>query len=133
MIPLHNEYTLPSSGFDGGDCCPCNCDGLPAYICAYYQTFLCVDPSPSCEEDDDFSYSQCVGDFLGDGRCDQENNNEDCGASDFCILTQVAHLEKSDDIARTRLAPAAIKYHEVASICYTLNLIGKSHFSCACD
>ncbi|CAM9719167.1 unnamed protein product [Pylaiella littoralis] len=80
-------------GFDGGDCCACECqDGN--YTCGA-GGFKCIDPKATtvCPEssfdfsyffNDDDAYPDCTGitSWIGDGYCDDVLNNEDCGYDD---------------------------------------------------
>lgn len=75
--------------FDGGDCCACTCvDGL-LYSCGLVgfdcKDEACADPAIAIE------YPTCPGNLLGvgDGSCDAENNNDECGydGGDCCLCT----------------------------------------------
>ena len=102
----------PPSGFDGGDCCECTCVDTVLYECgdASRGGFDCldpsVDPSISCDSDDDvwgsysyeYSYeydmspmasdSGCLDSLIRDGNCDSENNSAACGESSY---SQIGH------------------------------------------
>ena len=74
-------------GFDGGDCCDCICDESTCEASGSD----CRDPN-ACGVDDftddyglggaDDAGDTCVPDFIGDGDCDESNNNADCGNYD---------------------------------------------------
>lgn len=70
-----------TQGFDGGDCCECDCQqGNSGYECGALG-FACVGPSSTCVDDDDYIEGACGNrDDMGNGRCDLENNVEGCGA-----------------------------------------------------
>ncbi|CAM9103533.1 unnamed protein product [Laminaria digitata] len=94
-------------GYDGGDCCECTCVSTEAFTCGDEGNggFDCQDPSapiaPACVDDDDddmsasYSYqmsidfSSCVEERIGDGDCQLQNNNEECGydGGDCCECT----------------------------------------------
>eukprot|EP00752_Nemacystus_decipiens_P012586 g11146.t1 len=67
----------PYCGWDGGDCCHCTCSDGPVHACSD-NVFDCLypgcgDPASAITED-----SSCVGDWIGDGLCDDVNNFEAC-------------------------------------------------------
>lgn len=94
-------------GWDGGDCCPCTCeDGV--YTCGS-SGYSCEDPDADCVTttsgllDDDFgddygggsptSSGFCLGGTnVGDGVCDEEDNNAVCeyDGGDCCPCTCTA-------------------------------------------
>ena len=43
-----NVLHLPYSGYDGGDCCECDCTSNSISICGFYNAFDCVDPTSRC-------------------------------------------------------------------------------------
>ena len=68
--------------YDGGDCCECTCfDG--DFMCGT-NGFDCKAPN-ACgvagddDAGDDDAGDTCVPDFIGDGDCDEVNNNAACG------------------------------------------------------
>ena len=82
-----NQNNNALCSYDGGDCCECTCDD--AFICGV-DGFDCRDPN-ACDDaaDEDFTDDYglgggdagdtCVPDFIGDGDCDEDNNNAACG------------------------------------------------------
>ena len=64
-----------------------------AFTCGVDGGFACVDPSAACVDDDDvttYRYSDdggCIGPFLGDGDCDEDNNTAECGRYSGMITT----------------------------------------------
>ncbi|CAN0298091.1 unnamed protein product, partial [Ectocarpus fasciculatus] len=78
--------------YDGGDCCSCTCENEfdDDWGCTQ---FACVDPLAACVGDDDITidmFENCryvLG--VGDGWCDEGNNNELCGydGGDCCSCT----------------------------------------------
>ncbi|CAM9941869.1 unnamed protein product [Scytosiphon promiscuus] len=93
-------------GYDGGDCCSCTCvddlggsgssGSLRGIISAHRGCgdagFACIDPSAECMNDVDIESStilNCVANNLGDGVCDDANNNAACGydGGDCCVCT----------------------------------------------
>ncbi|MBT6433587.1 MAG: hypothetical protein HOK28_10870 [Deltaproteobacteria bacterium] len=86
-------------GWDGGDCCPSTCEDTE-FICGDYGWY-CEDPA-ACEntgecdpvengQGDSYDYpdSGCIDNWVADGWCDPENNNEECGwdGGDCCSST----------------------------------------------
>lgn len=72
--------------YDRGDCCPSTCGS--SVLCTE-DISDCIDPSA-----EDFEYSEfenCTGymPYAGDGRCNSDNNNVDCGydGGDCCVCT----------------------------------------------
>ncbi|CAN0272835.1 unnamed protein product, partial [Hapterophycus canaliculatus] len=66
-------------GYDGGDCCQCSCIdsvesacGVGGFAC---MDPICFDPTSVAE------FPNCAGDWMtiGDGSCDDVNNNAACG------------------------------------------------------
>ncbi|CAM9177738.1 unnamed protein product, partial [Ectocarpus fasciculatus] len=93
-------------GYDGGDCCECTCvspSGDSDYYCSKDGSgFACIDPDAPCVDDDDITANMvgnCETDWLGDGYCDQSNNNEICGydGGDCCECTCVNPWGDDDD------------------------------------
>ncbi|CBJ33705.1 conserved unknown protein [Ectocarpus siliculosus] len=84
-------------GYDGGDCCECTCQnpqgGDHHWICSKNGSgFACVDPDAPCYAEDGVTVEasqECDFWDLGDGWCDQVNNNELCGydGGDCCECT----------------------------------------------
>lgn len=74
-------------GYDGGDCCYCTCDDGGISIQCGIDGYDCQDPSADCAVD------ACEGEpaFIGDGDCDNRNNNPECDydAGDCCQCTCV--------------------------------------------
>ncbi|CAN0255216.1 unnamed protein product [Pylaiella littoralis] len=67
-------------GYDGGDCCECECEDSEAsdgFLCST-NGYDCTDPNAdrSCEK----QYPLCQGNtnFIGDGICDSDVNNVEC-------------------------------------------------------
>lgn len=80
--PCH--FSFPSSvlsAYDGGDCCSCTC--VPTTDNACKLGFACVDPEAACMNDDDITvdmFDNCGWVLsIGNGYCDQDNNNAECG------------------------------------------------------
>lgn len=75
--------------YDGGDCCSCTCEGEDPTVCGNLKLFGgggydCQDPDAGCEDEDEGSVDRdtgCDDGGLGDGICDDVNNNENCGES----------------------------------------------------
>lgn len=72
------EYTnemFQECGYDGGDCCECDCVASSGYAC---ESFNCVDLASDCVDSMAVTYPTCSGtvNYIGDGYCDLENNNE---------------------------------------------------------
>ncbi|CAM9522446.1 unnamed protein product, partial [Ectocarpus sp. 12 AP-2014] len=87
------ENTNEICGYDGGDCCECTCVNAwdDDYSCT--ANSACIDPSAPCVDDDDVTVDMVencgyVG-SVGNGWCDEENNNEACGydGGDCCECT----------------------------------------------
>lgn len=80
-------------GYDGGDCCECTCVDSEEHTCGDLVEggFACIDPNAPCADvhefffpaADDFegsmTFSSCEDAFIGDGFCDIDNNNSECG------------------------------------------------------
>ncbi|CAN0485885.1 unnamed protein product, partial [Ectocarpus sp. 12 AP-2014] len=70
-------------GYDGGDCCACTCVGPDdEFVWCQDEDFACIDPDAPCVGDDDVTdqiAENCETSSLGNGLCDQANNNEICG------------------------------------------------------
>ncbi|CAN0164018.1 unnamed protein product, partial [Ectocarpus sp. 12 AP-2014] len=64
------ETNNAECGYDGGDCCSCDCVDTDYYGCG--------ENGYDCQDVDSACYG-CVGDFISDGWCDEENNNAECG------------------------------------------------------
>ncbi|CAM9907104.1 unnamed protein product [Pylaiella littoralis] len=94
-------------GYDGGDCCECTCigdenayDSGGRYL-RYSQcnSFACIDPDAACVEDDDITADMIENcgrvTVLGDGYCDRDTNNEECGwdGGDCCSCTCINPLD----------------------------------------
>ncbi|CAN0436247.1 unnamed protein product [Pylaiella littoralis] len=82
--------------YDGGDCCECTCVPREAdddwdYVgCG--GGFACIDPEAACVNDDDITVdivANCDSVQVGNGYCDQSNNNAECGydGGDCCECT----------------------------------------------
>lgn len=91
-------FTLPISGYDGGDCCRCTCVDRN-FDCGENNDFTCRDPSASCFEDNSTTsdISKCESNFFADGDCDLQNNKEECGALHFhrviCIVAYMVTVD----------------------------------------
>jgi len=74
-----DENNNEACGFDGGDCCDNEMDGWDNYC----QDCACLESPPTTEppmETTGMPIDNCaVPQWFGDGYCDDENNNEDCG------------------------------------------------------
>ena len=89
----NNEECL----YDGGDCCECTVVTSLDYFDPENE-LLCRDPNSGCVDSRVGLYPSCTdGDIfdIGDGRCDDENNNEECGydGGDCCDCTVKTTLE----------------------------------------
>lgn len=84
-----SENNNAQCGWDGGDCCRCTCEQTEEYKCVASR-FDCLDPDApiACETDSPTPsptvtslYFECSGStsWIGDGFCDLENNNAECG------------------------------------------------------
>ena len=86
-IQNNNEGCL----YDGGDCCDCTRVDDDDYSSSSF--YLCADPSADCYDPTAAALmSNCTdGDIkdIGDGKCDPENNNENClyDGGDCCLCT----------------------------------------------
>lgn len=97
-------YPSPPPGYDDGDCCQCTCVSTTAHTCGDIANggFECLDPRAPCTDDDDgfffdddmmgsFSYDDsCIDGAIGDGDCDELNNNDACGTSGFSPYIDVS-------------------------------------------
>lgn len=94
-------------GFDGGDCCECTCVASDGSPCNRAEAgFSCRDPNApvNCDSMESrkhfwaatYSYPKCAGYVpqIRDGRCDEANNNADCGfdGGDCCARTCIGGL-----------------------------------------
>ncbi|CAM9449894.1 unnamed protein product, partial [Ectocarpus sp. 12 AP-2014] len=100
-----NWINKAECGYDGGDCCECTCVNPQAdndfYCSKTGSGFACIDPDAPCVDDDDITVDMvenCNVRALGDGYCDQENNNEICGydGGDCCECTCVNPRDDDD-------------------------------------
>ena len=85
----NNEECL----YDGGDCCPCSCINGLVHTCGI-NDFFCRDPNSGCVDPHIDMYPTCTdGNVpdIGDGQCDENNNNERCGfdGGDCCECTRI--------------------------------------------
>lgn len=99
----HTQNNNEACGYDGGDCCSCTCEDGPDYSCGQRGVgFFCVDPgapcvdptiSPTPSPTQGVTYPDCEGSlgFIGDGDCDDRNNNPECDydGGDCCECTCV--------------------------------------------
>ncbi|CAN0178900.1 unnamed protein product, partial [Ectocarpus sp. 4 AP-2014] len=98
-------------GYDGGDCCECTCgydstDVLDESNCS---NFACVDPTASCFDESITvdMFENCDAELLGDGYCQESNNNEICDYDfgDCCEYTcGVDSSESLDEFACSSFA-----------------------------
>lgn len=80
--------------YDGGDCCPCTCEGDGYYECGF-QGYDCKDPAAECNvRSSTFtswytSDTYCFDEFYGDGYCDEFQNYAHCDfdGGDCCTCT----------------------------------------------
>ncbi|CAM9651378.1 unnamed protein product [Ectocarpus fasciculatus] len=89
-----SENNNPECAYDGGDCCADTCLSLGS-ACGFdgfaeYNGFDCLDPAffdPTVVAE----FPECSGSWsmLGDGQCQEENNNPACGydGGDCCICS----------------------------------------------
>ena len=85
----NNEECL----YDGGDCCPCSCINGLTYTCGI-NDFFCRDPSSDCVDPHIDMYPACTDGIIpeiGNGQCEENNNNEYCGfdGGDCCECTRI--------------------------------------------
>lgn len=89
MCSLHSLFVFVFSApknYDGGDCCECTCVaddpiGSDENRCGRYSEFACIDPSAPCVDDDSVTVDMvenCYAGGIGNGWCDEENNNAEC-------------------------------------------------------
>ena len=70
--------------FDGGDCCECTRTNDESFLINQFSSSftLCVDPSALCYDSSAAALqSSCTNgnvSYIGDGRCDEQNNFEGC-------------------------------------------------------
>ncbi|CAN0432849.1 unnamed protein product, partial [Ectocarpus sp. 8 AP-2014] len=60
------------TGYDGGDCCQCDCVDGDYYECGD-SGYACIDESSSCVDDDDYdpdAENTCFEAYKSDGMCD---------------------------------------------------------------
>ncbi|GMH61438.1 hypothetical protein TL16_g03253 [Triparma laevis f. inornata] len=86
----HCEYNTEECGFDGGDCCSETCEDSTNYACEG-NNFHCMDPSTKEYQEETAIILNCEDYFIGNGNCDQKNNNEQCGfdGGDCCEVSCV--------------------------------------------
>lgn len=86
----HCEYNTEECGFDGGDCCSETCEDSTNYACEG-NNFHCMDPSTKEYQEETAIMLNCEDYFIGNGNCDQKNNNEQCGfdGGDRCEVSCV--------------------------------------------
>lgn len=86
LIDVDNN--IEECGYDGGDCCECTC--TDELICGE-NGYSCIDPNSGCIDPRAVQFSNCTGDiiYIGDGKCDSDLNNANCGydAGDCCECT----------------------------------------------
>ncbi|CAN0426585.1 unnamed protein product, partial [Ectocarpus sp. 12 AP-2014] len=86
------DLNTPECAYDGGDCCSCTCESPydDDWGCMW---FACIDPEAACVDDDDITvdmFENCRYPLsVGNGWCDEGNNNEACGydGGDCCECT----------------------------------------------
>lgn len=74
------------TGYDGGDCCQCDCVDGDYFECGD-SGYACIDESSSCVDDDDYdpdAENTCFEAYKSDGMCDDYNNNAFCGMYALC-------------------------------------------------
>ncbi|GMH84780.1 hypothetical protein TL16_g10024 [Triparma laevis f. inornata] len=86
----HCEYNTEECGWDGGDCCSETCTDTPSYLCAGNKNH-CLDPSTNEYKQEMLIILECDEFFIGNGYCDQQNNNEVCNydGGDCCEISCV--------------------------------------------
>ncbi|CAN0328463.1 unnamed protein product [Ectocarpus sp. 6 AP-2014] len=92
------DANTPQCDYDGGDCCSCTC--VDNELECGSLGFQCIDPAAECVDDDSFTVDfveNCSLEFLGNGFCDDENNNALCGydGGDCCECTCILPDETS--------------------------------------
>ena len=117
--------------YDGGDCCPCSCiNGLP-HTCGI-NDFFCRDPNSGCVDPHIDMYPTCTdGNIqdIGDGQCDENNNNERCGfdGGDCCECTRIGEGSSSTflmcvDPSAACFDPAAVALQTNCTSGYITNI-----------
>lgn len=94
--------SFPSpAGYDGGDCCRCDCvDG--DFACDDYDNYRCIDPSSSCVDDDDYD-----DDNNGDDDNDDDSVLDECLGEAFGCLFDASCIECLESVSNdTSLACA---------------------------
>ncbi|CAN0006371.1 unnamed protein product, partial [Ectocarpus fasciculatus] len=97
-------------GYDGGDCCECTCVNPwgddDDWACSHQHSgFACIDPAAPCVDDDYITADMVENcgyvEGVGDGWCQEDNNNELCGydGGDCCECTCVASPADDDEAA----------------------------------
>ncbi|CAN0021304.1 unnamed protein product, partial [Scytosiphon promiscuus] len=90
------DNNIAECNYDGGDCCECTCmsdvQRDDDWTCGRYSGFACIDPSAPCVDDDSVTVDMidiCRSRDIGDGYCDDDNNNADCAydGGDCCECT----------------------------------------------
>lgn len=109
-------------GYDGGDCCPCDCDGCSSsssfnyhagYVTSLDGGFRCLNPESDCVDRVAVMYPDCAGYLsVGNGECDRMNNNEacsydggDCCPCDCDGCSSSDDYDSSSDLAISCLNP----------------------------
>ena len=116
---------------DGGDCCDCTRvdDDDGGFTSLYSSFYLCVDPSADCYDPTAAALmSNCTDGYIigiGDGKCDHENNNENClydgGDCCLCTCTDGSYYECDTDSG----------YSEYRYNCSDPDAIGLEAFICS--
>ncbi|CAM9718522.1 unnamed protein product, partial [Ectocarpus sp. 12 AP-2014] len=89
----HMDNNNEACAYDGGDCCECTCKDTPNDKCGSWNGFACIDPEAPCVDDDFFTVDMIENcrspSALGDGWCDEDQNNELCAydGGDCCECT----------------------------------------------
>ncbi|CAB1105224.1 unnamed protein product [Ectocarpus sp. CCAP 1310/34] len=105
----NSYYNNAECGYDGGDCCECDCGTFGTSLDSSSSTsssanftcgangYVCVDPASECFED---LYPDCVSrggtlEWIGNGACYWGNNFEECGydGGDCCECDCESTLE----------------------------------------
>ncbi|CBN79795.1 conserved unknown protein [Ectocarpus siliculosus] len=101
---------IETCGYDSGDCCECTCGyDSTDVLDGSCSDFACVDPMASCFDESITvdMFENCDAELLGDGYCQESNNNEICDYDfgDCCESTcGVDFSESLDEFACSSFA-----------------------------
>ena len=98
-----SENNNEGCAYDGGDCCPCTTIKTWDSDDDDYPLF-CLDPNSGCVDPLVDIYPNCTSEnyieYIGDGRCDVENNKKECGydGGDCCECTRTDNGSSSSSL-----------------------------------